>query len=424
MKKGSIFRNRWVVLVILSAATGLIYQLPYLRYSYYDAMLNTFGYTNVELGNLMSVYGIGSVICYILGGVVADRFPSKYLLSLGQVLTGAAGFLFAMFPPYPVALGISFFWAFAGSLVFWPTLINYVRNLGTEKEQGRIYGLLEGLRGIISTAVGLGIVAAFNMAATEALGLRSVIILFAVINIALGVITFLIVPYEKKKPVNEQGEKVSAVKQFTAALKLPQVWLITISIFCTMVCFICLGYLTPYLTGVLGASAGFAAAIGTVRTWGLQIAGGTSGGVIADKIHSCSMTMIFGFLLTAVGFGVMAFLPASPTVLILATVLMFVFGLAIYVNRGVYFATLSECGVPGSLNGVVVGFASALGFLPDAFMYTIIGGWLDTYDAATGYRMVFVCAAVCAVVGLVACILMFRISRKVKERKTAEAVQS
>ena len=90
MKKGSIFRNRWVVLVILSAATGLIYQLPYLRYSYYDAMLNTFGYTNVELGNLMSVYGIGSVICYILGGVVADRFPSKYLLSLGQVLTGAA----------------------------------------------------------------------------------------------------------------------------------------------------------------------------------------------------------------------------------------------------------------------------------------------------------------------------------------------
>ena len=120
----------------------------------------------------------------------------------------------------------------------------------------------------------------------------------------------------------------------------------------------------------------------------------------------------------------MAFLPASPTVLILATVLMFVFGLAIYVNRGVYFATLSECGVPGSLNGVVVGFASALGFLPDAFMYTIIGGWLDTYDAATGYRMVFVCAAVCAVVGLVACILMFRISRKVKERKTAEVVQS
>ncbi len=65
MPKNSIFRNKWFVLVILSAATGLIYQLPYLRYSYYDSMLNTFGYANAQLGNLMGAYGIGSLICYV-----------------------------------------------------------------------------------------------------------------------------------------------------------------------------------------------------------------------------------------------------------------------------------------------------------------------------------------------------------------------
>ena len=100
---------------LLSSSAGLIYQLPYLRYTFYDPMLNTFGYTNVQLGTLMSVYGIGSCICYVLGG-----------------------FLFATIPGYGVALAISFFWAFTTSLIFWPTLINYVRSLGTADEQGRI----------------------------------------------------------------------------------------------------------------------------------------------------------------------------------------------------------------------------------------------------------------------------------------------
>ena len=65
-------KNKWFILILLSAAVGLIYQLPYLRYSYYDAMLEAFGYSNAQLGNLMSAYGIGSVICYIIGGAVAN----------------------------------------------------------------------------------------------------------------------------------------------------------------------------------------------------------------------------------------------------------------------------------------------------------------------------------------------------------------
>ena len=163
-------KNKWFILILLSAAVGLIYQLPYLRYSYYDAMLEAFGYSNAQLGNLMSAYGIGSVICYIIGGAVADRISSKILLSSGQILTGLAGFWFAAFPAYPIAFGISFFWAFTSSLIFWPALINYVRNLGTENEQGRLFGLLEGTRGFISTLIGLGIVAIFNRAVSIAGG--------------------------------------------------------------------------------------------------------------------------------------------------------------------------------------------------------------------------------------------------------------
>lgn len=404
--------NRWVMLTILSAATGLLYQLPYLRYSYYDAMLDAFGYTNIQLGNLMSVYGIGSVICYVIGGVVADRFANKYLLMLGQVLTAIGGFIFATFPAYPISLAISFLWAFCGALIFWPTVINYVKTLGSDSEQGRMYGLFEGLRGLISTILGLGVVAAFNYFASQSMGLRAVIIIYAVINLVLGIITFILVPYEKKQAVNEAGEKVSIVKNFITALKMPSAWVITISIFCTMMCFICLGYMTPYLTGVMGATVTFAATIGTIRTWGLQIVGGTSGGIIADKIKSSSLTMVFAFIIIAIGFGIYIILPTNSSMLIIATILMFAFGIAIYVNRGVYFATLSEAGVPDSLSGTVVGFASALGFLPDAFMYTIIGNWLDKYDTVTGYRMIFATGVISGLIGMIACFLMYRNLKK------------
>ena len=172
--------------------------------------------------------------------------------------------------------------------------------------------------------------------------------------------------------------------------------------------------MTPYLTGVMGATVTFAATIGTIRTWGLQIVGGTSGGIIADKIKSSSLTMAFAFIIIAVGFGIYIILPTNSSMLIIATILMFAFGIAIYVNRGVYFATLSEAGVPDSLSGTVVGFASALGFLPDAFMYTIIGNWLDKYDTVTGYRMIFITGVISGLIGMIACFLMYRNLKKTK----------
>ena len=106
-------------------------------------------------------------------------------------------------------------------------------NLGPDKEQGRLFGLLEGLRGILTTAMGLGIVAIFNHAATETLGLRNVIFAYAIINIILGAVTFILIPYEKKA-VDAGGEKSSILKNFKIALKKPEIWMVTIAIFCTL----------------------------------------------------------------------------------------------------------------------------------------------------------------------------------------------
>ena len=413
--------NRWFVLFILALACGLIYQLPYLRYSYYDAMLVAFDVTNTQLGTFMTAFGLGSLVCYLVGGVVAMKFSDKILLPIGQILTGAAGLWFATFPSYGIALFISFFWAFSTSLIFWPAVINFVRGMGESKEQGRLYGLFEGLRGITATAIGLGIVAIFNAAISDVAGLRDVILAYAIINIALGVITFFVVPNNKaeKKALAEASGQASLISGFGAALKLPITWIGCGVVFFTMMVFDCLGYTTPYL-GLLGASAAFTAAFGTVRTWGLQMVGGTTGGFIADKIGSSCKTLIGGFAVIAAGFIALNLVPVTSSMIWPVAILILVFGSAIYVNRGVYFAVLDEAKVPANINAAVVGIVSAIGFTPDAFIYTVIGYFLDPYPGTLGYQITYVMGAVCGVCGLICALVGFRLIKKQKAATAAE----
>ncbi|MDO4542478.1 MAG: MFS transporter [Bacillota bacterium] len=412
--------NRWFVLFVLSIACGQIYQLPYLRYSYYDQMIAAFNVTNVQLGTFMTAFGLGSLICYLVGGLLAMKVSDKILLPGGLILTGLAGLWFAAFPPYAIALFISFFWAFSTSLIFWPAVINFVRGLGSSKEQGRLYGLFEGLRGITATVIGLVIVFIFNAAMSELAGLRTVIITYAVIAIVLGVIVFFVVPNNggEKKALAASSENASLIQGFGKALKLPITWLSAGVVFFTMMVFDCLGYTTPYLTACLGASAAFAASFGTIRTWGLQFVGGTAGGIIADKIGSSSKTLVGGFAVIALGFAILALLPQKASMIWPAAIFIMVFGAAIYVNRGVYFAVMDEASVPPSINAAVVGIVSAIGFTPDAFIYTVIGYFLDNYPGALGYQITYWMGAGCAVCGLICAIVAVKY---VKKQKAAAA---
>ena len=73
-----------------------------------------------------------------------------------------------------------------------------------------------------------------------------------------------------------------------------------------------------------------------------------------------------------------------------AVIANFILGLfLIYVIRSQYFAIIDDAGIPVDLTGRVSGVASCLGYLPDVFMYTMIGGWMDANPGKVGYDMMF-----------------------------------
>ena len=54
--------KKYIILVLCGIAGSAIYRLPFLRETYYEALMQATGSTNAQLGMLMSAYGIVNLI--------------------------------------------------------------------------------------------------------------------------------------------------------------------------------------------------------------------------------------------------------------------------------------------------------------------------------------------------------------------------
>ena len=70
------------------------------------------------------------------------------------------------------------------------------------------------------------------------------------------------------------------------------------------------------------------------------------------------------------------------------------------------------------MSGRVSGIASALGFAPDLFLYTLVGGWMDTYGA-TGFKMTWAYAVVASLLCVVMAFVLSKIIKKNASKATA-----
>ena len=171
--------------------------------------------------------------------------------------------------------------------------------------------------------------------------------------------------------------------------------------------------MTPYFTNIIGATAVLSGALAVVRNYLAQMAGAPLGGALATKTKSSSLIVGIAFIIMTVGIAVIAFLPADSSVMVPLVIFMIIAAISIYIMRGVYFAVISEYGIPLRLTGTAIGVASVIGFTPDIFMNAICGNLLDKYEGAEGYHIIFIIMLVIALIGLVASwTLHFMIVRK------------
>lgn len=408
------FIKKYGTLLLLAAGAGIIFQLPYIRETFYVPIQNAMNLTNAQMGLLSSGYATMATLSYFVGGIIADKFSARKLLTFSFIATGILGLWFSTFPGYTISRIIFVLMGISTIITYWSACIKATRMLGSDEEQGRLFGLQEGLRGVLNALLVFGMTAAFTRYTSEVAGASAAIRVCSIVVIIIGILNFIFIEDTKRE---ENAESISEVtKGMFKALLIPRVWLLVAIIFTAYSVYGLIGYVNTYAVKFYGLSAATAATLGGVR-YLIQGLGGIVGGFLADKVKSRFAVIIGGCIGLAASFGLFIVLPANAS-LVVAIVANFFLGLFfIYAVRSQYFAVHDDAGIPVNMSGRVSGIASCLGYTPDLFMYTLVGGWMDNYGR-TGYNMTWAYAMVAA---LLCAVITFILSRIVKKEKAAKA---
>ncbi|MGA0433271.1 MAG: MFS transporter [Luminiphilus sp.] len=393
--------------MIIALAASVIYSAPYLRQLFKTSLLEAFSLTEAQLGNLSSTYALACLICYIPGGWLADRVEARKLLVIALFASAASYAWYATIPSYEELLVIYASWGVIGVGILWAAMFKQVRLLGGGDEQGRLFGSLEGARGLfeaILLTVGSFI---FGLFATRELGMINVIVLYTVCSAILGVVLMFWKPkIAAESPADRETIRWS---DLLIIVRQPSIWLLCIILSALYhVFWATIEFPSFAETGGFEMTLAAATALGAAKLW-MRFPGGILAGVVGDRIGN-PLTMIWLFTLSIVACLYLALMPTTPDWAWTLWVFIFPFALLAYGLRGVFWALLYNCPIPTRVLGTAIGVVSIIGYSPDAYVPQV-AAWLHTnYDTTTAYQGFFAYVAAVSAVGMIASWALYRLT--------------
>jgi nitrate/nitrite transporter NarK len=408
--------NRAVQIVVLIVAGEMVFALPFHTARFFrPTMLDVFGLTNTQLGDLFAAYGVIAMLSYFPGGALADRFPARWLLTASLFATAAGGVAMAATPD-PLTLGLLYaFWGFTTIFLFWGALIRATREWGGYDSQGLAFGLLEGGRGLVAAGVAALLVLVFAAAlpgdptlATAAVrqeALGQVILSYAAVTALAGVLVWWLVPV----PADPEKFEARPATGMRVVLGRPVIWAQAGVIACAYCGFKGLDNYGLYAVDVLGMNEVDAARFAAWSAY-LRPVAAILAGIAADRWSAMRVCTLLFLVLTAVFLALGAFAPGRDGQLVIVLTLLVSFA-GVFALRGVYFALLEENRTPVRYTGAAVGMVSLVGFTPEIFFAPIAGRILDANPGLVGHQHYFLFLAAIALAGMVCTLLLLRLHR-------------
>jgi predicted MFS family arabinose efflux permease len=287
--------------------------------------------------------------------------------------------------------------------------------MSASDEQGEMFGWLEGGRGVLGLVISLGGLQLYRILGAGTYDVRAVILAVSAICIVAGILVLAIVPELESEKSDDTG-KITA-KLVLKVLKMPGTWIAAAAIFMTYVFVGGGSYLNPYLEQGFGLTAVMAGSISAIRAEGTKIISGPVFGNISKKLGRSTGILCISFLVLAALSVVLLVAPTTSALLVPMIVVVIVVGFFSYGNRGVYWALIDEFQTPKYMVGTMVGVVSIIGFIPDAFLYSIFGAIMDHNPGIPGLRMIFGIFLGCAVFGFVCFLFGERIVKRLQAGK-------
>lgn len=421
----------------LIVAGEAVFALPFHITRFFRAtVLESFELTNTELGAAQGVYGIVAMLCYFPGGILADRFPPRVLLTLSLFATSAGGLYLASFPGYTGAVLVWGFFGITTILFFWAALIRATREWGAIDEQGRAFGLLDAGRGIYAASLAslAALVFGFLFPEGEAAAspserkavLQYVIYGYSAATALAGLFVWFALASSGKpddfvstRPEGgQEATTASLVVDVFRVLRMPSVWLIGLVVVCAYVSYKGFDNYSLYAVEGFGMSHSEAARLSAIGAW-MRPVGALAAGFLGDRFNVTRMTVLcFALLLASQLF--MALYTPQPNAGWVLLINLLIGGAAMFGLRALYYALMEESRVPLSLTGTAVGLISVVGFTPDVFVAYTGGMLLDRSPGITGHQHYFWFLAGFAAFGLLVSSLLMYTNRQAV-RKTNDS---
>jgi len=412
----------WLIIFCLVFAGEIIFSLPFHVARFFrPTLLDVFDLSNAAFGDVLGVYGITAMVAYFPGGIIADRFSARKLITLSLATTALGGVYFALIPGQPGLYFLFGYWGVATIFLFWAALIKATRDWGGELAQGRAFGILDGGRGLI--AAGAATLAVFILqfflpgvveSSTDkerVTALKAVIWFYVFLTSGGAVLAWFFIPDSKQNSIKVQTGLLSGLRN---VLRNRLVWLqavIVISAYCG---YKGLDYYSLYGVDILGMNEESSARFVSNASW-LRVIAAIIAGLLVDRF-SGTKVLITIFLLLMLNYSILAvFSPASLSVHLIIGNILLSFA-AVYALRGVYFALLEETGIEKAITGTAVGFISVIGYTPDVFLNSVAGRILDASPGLRGYQDFFKLLTGIAIVGLIAALVLAHENRKQKKK--------
>lgn len=401
--------RRWITLAIISFSGGVSFDLAYLRYIYQIPMAKFMGFSNTEIGLIMSTFGITAIILYAPSGVIADKFSHRKMITAAMIITGLLGLVMYTYPPLWVMLLIQVAFAVTTILMLWSVSIKAASLLGDHSEQGKIMGWMEGLRGVGVMSLAVFTMWAFSrFAPDDPQSLKTVILIYSVVYLLLGVLCWFFVS-DSHKEVSQEN-RAFRLSDILSVLRISTTWYCSMVIFGVYTIYAILSYSTNYLTEMYGMGLVAASYMGIVINKIFRAICGPLGGLITTYSRVKSPTRVIQILSVVSVLALVALLLTNrnPQSVVLGIGLILLLAFTCYASRGLYFACPGEARTPTFIMGTTVGICSVIGFLPDVFVYPVVGYWQDTLPPAEAYRNMWLMGLAAVVMVIVFTVLLFR----------------
>jgi sugar phosphate permease len=421
--KGRIDK-KWISFGILMLGAGTIYKLGFLKDAFYVPMQEFMGLSHTQIGTAMSIAGLISTFSFLTAIGITDKVSKKIMIPFSLISICLCGIWLSTFPSYPVFLLIYCLLAICADMLYWPTMLKTVRLLGTEDEQGRMFGIMEAGRGLMDTIIAFGALGIFSAMGSTAAGLKMAILFYSIVPGVIGIIMyFMLEPDDAPAPTpvqtqeNASGAKEKNTSGIMRTLKNKNIWLVSFNIFFVYSVYCGLTYFIPFLEEAYALPAALVGVYGIINQYGLKMLGGPVGGFITDKIlHSATKYLRIAFVIVGVIVAVFAMLPHKSMGIFLGMFITLTISACVYSMRAIFFAPMDEVHVPREITGSAMAMGSFIGYLPGSFMYAVYGGILDKFEGLFGYRIVYLMMAVFAAGGFVLSTYIISTIKKDKQK--------